>query len=131
MGTMYLIEVKVYFLLYTCGNYCCFVTHVVRPKLHGPSGRMYVMEGSPIPKLFQYRELLGLPPPHSYLWLLDGVAFDGNPRASLLDGNKTLSIKDASRADSGNYTLLVLSESGQASLQLDLQITCNASYFTT
>lgn len=96
----------------------------VPPVLEGPSGPAYVMERSPVAKLFQYQEVLGLPPPHSYLWLLNGSTFQGNPRVSLLNGNKTLSIQDALRSDTGNYTITVVSESGQASLHLDLRITC-------
>ena len=97
---------------------------VVPPELQGPSGLSYVMEGSQTAKLFQYREILGLPPPHSYLWSHNGRAFAGNSRVSLQQGNKTLSVRNASRKDTGNYTLRVISESGEASLQLDLRITC-------
>lgn len=106
-------------------------TVLVPPELEGPSGRMYVMEDSQIAKSFKYRERFGLPPPHSYRWLHNGNPFDGNIRVSLQDGNKTLSVKDASRADTGNYTITVLSESGQASLQLDLHITCNDTIHKT
>ncbi len=103
---------------------------IVPPELHGPSGHVYVMEHSPMAELFQYRELLGLPPPHSYHWLRDGKPFEGNPRVSLVNGNKTLSIRDASREDAGNYTLTVLSASGQDSLSLDLNITCENEIYS-
>lgn len=90
----------------------------------GPSGLVYAMEGSPYPTNFHYKELLGLPPPHSFSWLLGGRPFHGNSRVSLLSGNKTLSVRNALRTDTGSYTIVVVSGSGEASLQLDLQITC-------
>ena len=94
------------------------------PELDGPSGPVYVLEGSSSPKLFNYSERWGLPPPHAYLWSLNGRAFAGNPRVDLLNGNKTLSVREASRDDGGNYTITAQSLSGQASLTLDLRITC-------
>ena len=96
----------------------------VPPELNGPYGRQYVSEGSPLTRNFTYRETLGLPPPHSYTWLLDGQGFHGNARVKLLDGNRTLSVTLASREDTGNYTLTVESGSGRVSRQLDLLVTC-------
>lgn len=95
----------------------------VSPELTGPSGRQYLMEGSPRVD-FSYKETLGLPPPHSFTWLLNGLSFHGNSRIQLLNNNSTLSVRFVSRADSGNYTLTVASGSGNASLELDLVVTC-------
>ena len=92
--------------------------------LSGPSGRQYAVEGAMITKSFHYEEVLGLPAPHSYDWFLNGVPFHGNARIRLLDGNRNVSVRNALRTDSGVYMLTVVSDSGEASLQLDLQITC-------
>lgn len=81
------------------------------------------MEGSPRVD-FSYKEMLGLPPPHSFTWHLNGLGFHGNSRIQLLSNNSTLSVSFASRVDSGNYTLTVVSGSGSASLVLDLLVTC-------
>lgn len=94
------------------------------PELSGPSGTFYVMENSTT-RTLQYEERFGLPPPHSFTWLLDGAPFHGNARVNLRDGNQTLSISHASRTDTGSYQLTVVSGSGRRSLQLDLRITCS------
>ncbi len=96
----------------------------VPPELSGPSGRHYVMENSPVPKEFLYKEVLGLPPPHAFTWLLNRDIFPGNDRVKLQDNGRTLEVAFPLRVDSGNYTLTVVSGSGSASLQLDLILTC-------
>ena len=97
--------------------------HVVPPELTGPSGQQYVLEGSPL-VIFNYSEVLGLPPPDAFIWELNGRIFSGNSRISLLGDNRTFSVRFASRVDSGNYTLTVVSGSGSASLNLELIVTC-------
>lgn len=100
----------------------------VPPELRGPSGTVYVMEGSPLTKNLTYKEVNGLPPPYSFTWLFSGSPFHGNGRVMLLDDNQTVSITRALRTDSGMYQLVVASGSGQATLQLDLHVTCSCHY---
>lgn len=103
----------------------CPILYSVPPELSGPSGRVYVMEGSSVTKNFHYEELVGLPPANSFTWQLNGRPFHGNTRINLQDGNRTLSVRLASRTDAGVYMLTVNSGSGGDSLQLDLEITCS------
>ena len=83
------------------------------------------MEGSTVPKYFHYEDILGLPQPYSFTWLRDGNPFHGNDRIKLLHMNSTLVVRNSSRADSGEYTLTVVSASGQDSLNLNLIVTCS------
>lgn len=98
--------------------------YTVPPKLKGTNGTVYVMEGSSSIKTLHYEEVYNLPPPHSFTWKRNNIPFHGNAHVQLLNGNRTLSISRASRADEGNYKLTVVSESGEDCLDVDLYVTC-------
>ena len=97
------------------------------PELTGPSGYQYVIEDSPVSRKLDYQERLGLPPPHSYVWRRNNQSFHGNSRVKLEGGNLTLSVRFASRQDSGEYELTAVSRSGTTSLIVDLLVICTLS----
>ncbi len=96
------------------------------PKLRGPSGRFFLQENVPGTKYFNYEDLSGFPAAHTITWLLDGEPFHGNNRVQLLNMNSTLQVKNPTRVDSGIYTLTVISVAGQATISLNLQVTCKS-----
>ena len=106
-------------------------THAVLPKIEGRSGLVTVLENHTIPTILTYKTF-GVPQPHTYQWLRDGVQFSGNKRIRVKGNNtSTLEIREASRDDSASYTLVAISAVGQGTLTVELQIACEFLHYCT
>ena len=90
------------------------------PELSGPTGPVYIVENSPTTTTFHYNETKGQPPSHSFIWSKNGNPFHANSRVTLRDSNRTVAVRNASREDSGDYTITAISRADSSYLTLVL-----------
>ncbi len=72
-------------------------------------------------------DVSGRPFPTSLTWLYNGDPFTGNENVVMV--NTSLVIRDASRRNSGNYTLVVSNGFGEDSVWTYLEVVCELSSF--
>ena len=91
----------------------------VPPTVSSPASSLTIIEGDNLTLNFT---VTGDPPPHSFTWLRNDEQLTNTERLSIADN--VLRIRNASRLDSGNFTLRAVSSVGEDSAWTVVEVAC-------